>query len=148
MQRFYQSILDLTGASSNVVAWPPLHPIVRRDTFYGWNRTTDPAGYTTESIIHDMGLPQYVRRFAEQDYWRQLEANPPTLIVSSEPLTKSYEPVQARVLEQFLQKHQAEYILVDDGLLNPVWLRRADVPSALPNSPPPTKSLRDAEPDG
>jgi hypothetical protein len=51
-------------------------------------------------------------------------------------------------LEKFLQKHQAEYILVDDGLLHPVWLRRAEVPSASPKSPTPTNSLRNAEPDG
>jgi hypothetical protein len=148
MQRFYQSILDLTDASSKVVAWPPLHPVVRHDVFYGWNRTTDPAGYTTESIVRDMGLPQYILKFEEQDYWRQLESHPPALIVSSAPLTASYEPAQARVLEKFLHKHQTEYILVDDGLLCSVWLRRTEALSALPKSPPPSKSLRAAEPDG
>jgi hypothetical protein len=146
MLQFHQAMLDMSDPSSKVVAWLPLHPVVRHDTFYGWNRTMDPAGYTTESIVQDLRLPEYARKFQEPDYWRQLEANPPTLIVATVPHTSSYEPKQAAVLEKFLQKHQAEYILVDQGLLCPVWQRRTKAPVALSDRGSPNP-LRAAEPD-
>ena len=115
----------MSDASSPIVAWPPLHPIVRRDSFYGWSRTTDPSGYSTEVIVQDLDLPSYSRRFQEEDYWRQLEEHPPQVIVSFLPGTTSYEPLQAVVLEKFLQKHRGEYRLVEQDLLCPVWQRLA-----------------------
>ncbi len=121
---FYRKVLILSDSDAKIAAWPPFHPVLRRDTFYAWSKTFDPSGFSTERIVQHLGSPDYARRFEADAYWNQLEANPPEIIVSFVPSTTSYEPKQAAVLNQFLRKHRAEYILVEEDFLCPIWLRK------------------------
>lgn len=125
MLAYYHTLLEWSDRESKVVAWPPFHPLLRRDTFYGWSRTVDPSGYSTERVVQEIGAPEYARNFEEQEYWRQLEDDPPTLILAFVPGATSYEPIQAAVLGQFLRKHRSDYVLIEQHLLCPVWVRKS-----------------------
>ena len=124
MLTFYDTLLRLSAEDTRIVAYPPLHPVVRRDVFYAWSRTTDPAGSGTEAVMSAMAVPDYSDRFVRDYYRGELESNAPTLIVSPLDDGWTYEPGQWSVLRDYLAMHRAEYALIERGMLRPVWVRR------------------------
>ena len=127
MLTFYDTLLRLSTEDTRIVAYPPLHPVVRRDVFYAWSRTTDPAGSGTEAVMRAMAVPAYSDRFVRDYYRGELESNAPTLIVSPLDDGWAYEPGQWSVLRDYLAMHRAEYVLIERGMLRPVWVRRERV---------------------
>jgi hypothetical protein len=90
----------VTNPGDRVVATPPLHPILRRDTFYVWFKTFDPAGYGTEQIMEEIPLVRDL--VSEQRYRLELMANPPALVVLG---PDRYTRGQQSALAAFLQEH-------------------------------------------
>ena len=76
---FLRALNKVTNPEDRVVATPPLHPIFRRDTFYVWFNTFDPAGYETEKIME--AIPLVSGRVSDQQYRLELMAHPPALVV-------------------------------------------------------------------
>ena len=124
MLAFYDAITEWSAQGDPIIAYPPLHPVVRRDVFYGWNRTTDPAGFGTETVMHILAVPGYSERFESPSYRRELDAGQPAVIVSPRNDDWGYEPGQWASVREFLAEHRASYVLVDRGLIQPVWVRR------------------------
>jgi len=123
MLAFYDRMVDLSPADAPIAAYPPLHPVVRRDVFYAWSRTIDPGGYGTEAIMRDLDIPDYSARFDRDHYRRELDSNPPALVVSALDGEWAYEPAQWAVLREYLAAHRENYVFVDRGLLRPLWIR-------------------------
>ena len=119
---FYAALERMAPAGSSIVAFPPLHPVVRRDAFYGWSRTTDPGGLTTEAIMRALAVPDYAKRFDHDQYRRELETHPPALVVVPVVGDTAYEPRQWEVIRDYLDAHRDRYVL--ENLLRPVWIRR------------------------
>ena len=124
MLAFYEVIVSRSAPDATIVAYPPLHPVVRRDVFYGWNRTTDPGGYGTERIMRTLAVPGYSERFEAAYYRRELDARQPAAIVAPLNDDWTYEPMQWAAVRDFLAEHRERYVLVDEGLMRPVWIRR------------------------
>jgi hypothetical protein len=124
MLAFYDRMIELSPADAPIAAYPPLHPIVRRDVFYGWSRTIDPGGYGTEAIMRDLDIPGYSARFDRDHYRQELDSNPPALVVSALDDEWAYEPAQWAALREYLATHRDDYAFIDRGLLRPVWVRR------------------------
>jgi hypothetical protein len=124
MLAFYDAITEWSAQGDPIIAYPPLHPVVRRDVFYGWNRTTDPAGFGTETVMHILAVPGYSERFESPSYRRELDSGQPAVIVSPRNDDWGYEPGQWASVREFLAEHRASYVLVDRGLIQPVWVRR------------------------
>jgi hypothetical protein len=96
---FLRVVNEITNPEDYIVAPPPLHPIYRRDTFYVWFNTYDPAGYETEEIME--GIP-LLHDFASERYYREeLEVHPPALVVL---WSITCPQRQKAVLEKFLQE--------------------------------------------
>ena len=45
---------DRIAPGDFVVAPPPVDPVYRRDTFFVWFNSTDPAQYDTEAVLQQM----------------------------------------------------------------------------------------------
>ena len=131
MLDFYDALLRVSPADAAIVAYPPLHPIVRHDVFYGWSRTTDPAGHGTEAIMDALALPGYSQRFAAPYYQQEIEARPPAVVVAPLDSNWGYEPKQWAVLRGYLDMHRDRYVLIDRGVLRPFWLRRDLLPERV-----------------
>jgi hypothetical protein len=138
MLDFYDALLRVSPADAPIVAYPPLHPVVRHDVFYGWSRTTDPAGYGTEAVMDSLAVPGYSQRFDAPYYRQEIEARPPAIVIAPLDGNWGYEPRQWAVLQAYLETHRERYVFVDRGVIRPFWLRRdllgARVPalSAMP----------------
>ncbi len=142
MLAFYDTLVRLSPADAAIVAYPPFHPVVRRDVFYAWSRTTDPGGYTTEPIMRALEIPGYSERFEPAYYRQQLDTTPPVVVVSPVKGDSGYEPLQWATLREYLAAERFKYALVDEGLLRPVWLRRGDIRRhALEQQPPAVQPL-------
>ena len=113
---FLRTLNEMTDPADWIVTVPPLHPIFRRDTFYVWFNTLDPAGYETEKILE--GIPLVRDLVSEQHYREELKAHPPVLVVLW-PDT-CYPRRQKTVLYKFLQEHG--YVLSQIGNV-PVAIR-------------------------
>ena len=124
MLAFYEAIVRRVAPDAAIVAYPPLHPVVRRDVFYGWNRTTDPGGYGTERIMRTLAVPGYSERFEAAYYRRELDARQPAAIVAPLNDDATYEPMQWAAVRDFLAEHRERYVLLREGLIRPVWIRR------------------------
>jgi len=124
MLAFYDAITEWSAKDDAIIAYPPLHPVVRRDVFYAWNRTTDPTGFGTERIMRTLAVPGFSERFDSAYYGRELGANRPPVIVSPRSDDWAYEPGQWAAVRDFLAMHRASYVLVDRGLMQPVWVLR------------------------
>ena len=135
MLDFYDTLRGVSREDSRIVAYPPLHPVVRKDVFYAWSRTTDPAGHGTEAVMREMALPGYSARFDRDYYLAEIESNAPTLIVSPLDDNWTYEPIQWSVLREYLAAHRADYVLVERGMPAPVWVRREGVNRDLLEQP-------------
>src|ERR1700677_137513 len=88
----------ITEPGDRVVGLLPLHPIYRRDTFYDFFNTYDPAGHHTADILD--GIPQLHDLVSEKHYHEELEAHPPAIIV----LLNFAPPRQLAVLSQFIKE--------------------------------------------
>ena len=138
MLTFYESMLRLNPVNAPIAAYLPMHPVVRRDVFYGWSRTLDPGGFGTEAIMRALDVQGYSRRFEPAYYRQELASRPPALVVAPLEGEPAYEPAQWAALRAFLQEHQAQYTLMSEGLLRPVWVRQDRIaPPALPLNPGP-----------
>jgi hypothetical protein len=124
MLGFYNTMLRLSPGEQPIVAFPPLHPVVRRDVFYGWSRTTDPGGAGTEVVMGKLDVPGYSERFERAHYQQELDAHPPALVVVPLDTESAYEPGQWSVLREYVAAHQDRYVLVTRDLLRPVWVRQ------------------------
>jgi hypothetical protein len=124
MLGFYDRIARWSAGDAPIAAYPPLHPVVRPDVFYAWNRTTDPAGRGTEHVMRALDIPGYRERFERAYYRRELEARPPAVIVSPLDDNWTYEPEQWAALREFLAANRERYVLLDRGLVRPVWVGR------------------------
>lgn len=123
MLAFYDAMARLSPPDAPIVAFPPLHPVIRRDVFYGWSRTTDPGGNGTEAIMRKLDVPGYSERFDREHYRQELDSRPPGLVVSPLEGESAYEPLQWAVLREYLTAHQGSYVL-DETLIRPVWIRQ------------------------
>ncbi len=77
------TLLALAPRGQPVAAVLPEHPIFRRDATFSWIYTDNPGGLDTEEVM--AALPAYRGRFSRDGYLRELEANPPSLIVLHSP---------------------------------------------------------------
>ena len=98
-ETFLRIINKVTSPEDRVVATPPLHPLYRRDTFYVWFKTFDPAGYGTEQIMDEIPLVRDL--VSERGYREELNAHPPVLVVLG---PDRYTQRQQAVLKEFLQE--------------------------------------------
>jgi len=95
-----RALNKITEPGDWIVTVPALHPIFRRDTFYVWFNTFDPAGYDTEKIMEAMPLVRDL--VSDQHYREELQAHPPVLAVL---WNDAYYPRrQKNVLDEFLQE--------------------------------------------
>ncbi|MCX5795736.1 MAG: hypothetical protein NTY77_09605 [Elusimicrobia bacterium] len=107
-----RTINEVTDPDDYIVAMPPFHPIDRRDTFFAWFDTFDPAGHETEEILQ--GLPLVRGLVSEQRYRDELQAHPPALVVLwSDSAGRKYPRRQQALLEQFLQERR--YVVFEIG---------------------------------
>ena len=106
------------------MAPPPLHPVIRKDVFYAWHRTTDPGGYTTETLMEDFGDQEYSQRTQPMYYRMELSRNAPDLIVLPRRGEQLYEPMQWRVLKRYLYNNADDFEFLSSGYLYPVAVRR------------------------
>jgi hypothetical protein len=97
---FLRTLNEVTDPEDRIVTVPPLHPIFRRDTFYVWFNTLDPAGYETEKIME--GMPLVRDLVSAQHYREELKAHPPVLVVLWDDTF--YPRRQKTVLDEFLQE--------------------------------------------
>jgi hypothetical protein len=132
MVGYYETLLRAVPSDAPVVAYPPLHPVTRRDAFYAWSRTTDPRGHGTEAIMRSLDVPGYSLRFAPAYYREELETRPPALVVAPRDANWAYEPNQWAVLQEYLATHQDEFVLVDRRGLPSFWIRRHLVDDLTP----------------
>jgi len=103
LARFLRILDAVSNAEDRIVATPPFHPIFRRDTFYVWFNTVDPAGYETEQIMDAM--PRQRDRVSEQAYRQELERHPPAFVVFAADI---YPRRQAATTIAFLDEHRYE----------------------------------------
>jgi hypothetical protein len=71
-----------------------------------------------------LDIPGYRERFERAYYRRELEARPPAVIVSPLDDNWTYEPEQWAALREFLAANRERYVLLDRGLVRPVWVGR------------------------
>ena len=124
MLAYYDTLLRLAPAREPILAYPPLHPVVRRDVFYAWNRTTDPAGRGTEEVMRTFRVGDYSGRFESAHYALELAERPPAIIVAPLNADWGYEPRQWTAVREYLATHRDDYVVVDRGLMRPAWVRR------------------------
>ncbi len=124
MLAYYDELLAGVPADARVLAYPPLHPIVRRDVFYAWNRTTDPAGRGTAAVMRAMQVPGYAERFTSAHQQRELASRPPAVVVAPVDAAWGYEPEQWRVVRAWLDVHRDEYVALARDVMAPAWVRR------------------------
>jgi hypothetical protein len=122
IQDLQEQIVVRSDKDSSIIAAPPFHPIVRRDVFYAWSRTTDPHGYTTERAMSDLGYGDLVS--AEHDR-AELDRRDPAVIVLPLPDEDLYEPLQWKIISEFLRRNAARYEIVTEGYIRPFAVRRA-----------------------
>ena len=77
------TLLALAPPGQPVAALLPVHPIFRRDATFFWIYTDNPGGLDTGEVMAKM--PGYQGRFSYDGYLRELQANPPGLIVLHSP---------------------------------------------------------------
>lgn len=95
----------LAAPEDRVVAVPPAHPIDRRDVFFLWFNTSDPAGYDSGRILEDLGPPYrpLVSPGANRD---ALASHPPAFVIlDSGPFAAPYPEGQWQALIEFLPRH-------------------------------------------
>jgi hypothetical protein len=97
---FLRTLNEITNPEDYIVTVPPLHPIDRRDTFYLFFNTYDPAGHETEETLDEIPLLRH--HVSEQRYREELKAHPPVLVIL---WPDSYPRRQKAVLGQFLQEN-------------------------------------------
>jgi hypothetical protein len=97
-------VLQWARPDRPVAAQPPLHPIFRRNATFFWIKSANPAGQETEEIM--AGIPAYRETFSYEGYLRQLENNPPSLII---PDANATGPVYQRALADYAARHSREY---------------------------------------
>ena len=102
IQRLQEQIVARSEEHSPIVAAPPFHPIIRRDVFYAWSRTTDPHGYTTERAMSNLGYGDLVSAKRDRD---ELARNDPSVIVLPLPGEDLYEPLQWQIISEFLRRN-------------------------------------------
>lgn len=89
-----------------VVTVPPLHPIFRRNVFFGWSNSYDPAGHETEYLIRNF-LPPLQDKFSKRQYIKELKQNPPAFVLlGRSPVVDKYYPQQNPILQEFIQRNQ------------------------------------------
>lgn len=106
--RLIQWMNDVSPKDSTVVALPPLHPIFRRDAFYGWVEVRDTRG----PLVHDIleKLPSRQERFSKSYRLKELEQNPPSLItLRNGPVGIFEDPEVVSALAEFLEKNHNAY---------------------------------------
>jgi hypothetical protein len=123
MQELQELIAALSGEKSPIIAPPPFHPIVRRDVFYAWSRTTDPHGYTTERAMSDLGLSEFV---SAERYRQELGRGDPSVIVLPLPGEELYDPVQSQVISEFLHDNAERYDVLKNACIRPLAMKRAE----------------------
>jgi hypothetical protein len=124
IQRLQERIAASSDERSPIIAAPPFHPIVRRDVFYAWSRTTDPRGYTTERAMSDLGYGDLVSVEHDRD---DLGRRDPAVIVLPLPGEDLYEPLQWQIISEFLRRHAESYDVVTEGYIRPFAVKRTMV---------------------
>jgi len=123
IQDLQEQIAARSDERSPVIAPPPFHPIIRRDVFYAWSRTTDPHGYATERAMRDLGREEFV---SAGRYRSELERGDPSVIVLPLPSEELYEPLQWQVISEFLRLNAKRFEIVDKGYIRPFAVKRAE----------------------
>jgi hypothetical protein len=113
IQKLQVQIAALSDENSLIIAAPPFHPMVRRDVFYAWSRTTDPHGYTTERAMNDLGYGKFV---SAESYRNELVRRDPAVVVLPLPGEDLYEPAQWQVIVAFLRRNATRYEIVTEGV--------------------------------
>jgi hypothetical protein len=122
IQRLQEQIVARSDESSPIIAAPPFHPIVRRDVFYAWSRTTDPHGYTTEPAMRDLGYGDFV---SADHYREELARHDPSVIVLPLPGEDLYDPLQWQILSEFLRRNAGRYEIVTEGFIRPFAVKHS-----------------------
>jgi hypothetical protein len=123
IQQLQFEVAARSEKGSFIIAPPPFHPIVRRDTFYAWSRTTDPHGYTTERAMTDLGFGEFV---SPERYREEIGLRDPSIIVLPLPGEDLYEPLQWQIIIEFLRRNADRYVIVKEGFIRPFAVKRAD----------------------
>jgi hypothetical protein len=101
-EAFLRVMNQISKPPDRIVARPPFHPIYRRDTFYAWFNTIDPAGFETEEVFER--IPALRDLVSERRYRTELNAHPPALVVLAE--SSAYPRRQLAVLKMFLEERK------------------------------------------
>jgi hypothetical protein len=110
--RFFQALWarvdGAAAAGGRIVTHPQWHPVNRRDVFYAWFVTWDPAGRGQDVILREWNPRGFGRRFTADGYREDLERYPPALIVT---VGEGYDlpATQEAVVAQYVRDRQAEY---------------------------------------
>jgi hypothetical protein len=103
---------SVTRRDDRVVASPPLHPIVRYDTFFLWFNTLDRGGFDSEQIL--ARLPMYQSYVAAGRFREELDAHMPALVaLSGDWRVVPYTSGQRNALTEFLRSNN--YLAVHLG---------------------------------
>jgi len=102
---------EAAAPGGRVVADPQWHPVYRKDVFYGWFSTFDPGGRNQERILREWNPRGYGARFTGEGYRRELDQNPPALIVTvgdgfNLPAT------QEDAVASYVREHREKYLRV------------------------------------
>ena len=108
--RLGNALLALAPSGQPVAALLPVHPIFRRDATFSWIYTHNPGGPETEETMAKM--QGYQERFSHDGYLRELEADPPGLIVLHSPYAHAE---YRRAVADFLasQAHRYEEVWIE-----------------------------------
>lgn len=99
---------SITDSNDRVVAFPPLHPIFRRDTFYSWVHSWAPGNRDTEFLMKSLDSP-FAKKFQEDCYRNELEQCPPAMVITGGKKAAFYCPGQFIVLEKYLKERKDMY---------------------------------------
>jgi hypothetical protein len=103
--RMGNKLLEWAPSGAPVAASPPYHPVFRKNATYFFSAWTNPGGPPAEEPLRR--FPALADRLSRPSLRRQLEENPPGLVV---PVPEFAAAPYLEALEGFLEDHAADYV--------------------------------------
>ena len=128
-RQWMESVVPPTGF---VMAPMETMPLYRRGPLYQLAGSFAPSGFDAERIARDLQLEPFSSRFTQAAFDRDMEANPPDLIL----VTGFYAPLQRTAIDHYFVHHRAEYDR-EQTQRGAVLVRKTNVQAVTTASPAP-----------